>query len=132
MSEEIWKKIPGHPNYSASSEGRIRNDRNGHILKPKRSPSRGGEYWKVDLGKSSNKAENKRKRNQYIHHLVALAFHGTRGEQVDHVNSDRTDMSAENLEPTSRLENMRRRHGKGEAYEPPGVEVPDFPLEAWG
>lgn len=126
--EEIWKDIPGHINYQASSEGRIRNKTKGNILKPKRSPSSCRVYWKVDLGKASkDKKLNKKKRNQYIHRLVALAFFNTAGEQVDHKTRDTSCNRAEDLEPVTQAENLSRRVlPSGDAWEPKEQGNTDF------
>lgn len=121
---EIWKDIPGHPNYEASDFGRIRNKKTGLVLKPKASPSNGGVYWKVDLGGS------KRGRNKYIHRLVALVFHGTAGEQVDHRYQDKADNRAVVLEPVTGDENRMRRDAsawnKGDSWEMEGVGSVEF------
>jgi hypothetical protein len=118
---EEWRDIPGHPNYQASSKGRIRNKVKGNILIPKRSPANSGIYWKVDLGKrSKDKAENKRRRNRYIHHLVALAFHGHKGQNVDHEDTDRSNNAPHNLTPMTAKENQAKKQnnlGRGEAWE---------------
>jgi hypothetical protein len=127
MNEE-WRDILGHPNYQASSEGRIRNKTRGNILKPKRSPSSCRVYWKVDLGKSrKDKKENNKKRNQYIHRLVSLAFFNTAGEQVDHKTRDTSINRAEDLEPMTRKENLAKRvFVPGDAFELTEVGDTDF------
>lgn len=54
---ELWRKYPGHVNYSVSTEGRVRNDRTGRILK---SPPNAKGYLIVCIGG----------RARYVHRLV--------------------------------------------------------------
>lgn len=64
----VWKDIPGFPNYQASDEGHIRNKKTGHIKKPVAS-GRGGHLMVYAGG-------GRRANKEYVHRLVALAFHG--------------------------------------------------------
>ena len=65
---EIWKEIPDHPKYEASTEGRIRNKKTGNVLAPQKSRSRGKVYLKVHLGANAL--------NKVIHRLVLETFEG--------------------------------------------------------
>ena len=88
-----WKKIDGYENYSVSSEGQVRNDKTGRILKAYRMKN---GYFRVDLRK---KGEVKHFR---VHRLVAQAFIENDSPltktQVNHINEDKSDNRACNLE----------------------------------
>lgn len=59
--EEIWKKIDGHPNYSVSNLGRIKNDKKNKLIKP---VDNGYGYVQVELNGIKYR----------VHRLVAKAF----------------------------------------------------------
>ena len=100
MQQEIWKDVPGYPDYQVSNIGRVKRirniGRNGliRILKPIKFNN---GYLVVNLlGKRFG-----------IHRLVAMAFlqnpkHFT---EINHKNEDKTDNRVENLEYCSRLYN---------------------------
>ncbi len=108
MSDEIWKTIPSHPAYEASSLGRIRRVAAGRGAKAGRviaqTPMNAG-YLSVNLW------ENCKGRTRLVHRLVCEAFHGPipDGLDVNHKNSNRTDNRPENLNCMTRKENIR--HG---------------------
>lgn len=99
MDSEIWKPVPGHDGYEASSHGRVRSWRRGGgckspretplVLKPRVS---NGRYLRVSLWTSSL-------RWGYVHQIVAMTFLGERpdGKQVRHLNGVSTDNRASNL-----------------------------------
>lgn len=106
---EIWKPIEGHPNYEVSSEGRIKSKdqtvrgphgstqvRKGRILKPWQSTN---GYLMIQL------TNNKR---VMVHREVAKAFvENPHNKQcVNHINGDKTDPRAINLEWVTYSENM--------------------------
>lgn len=95
---EIWKKIDGYDNYSVSSEGRVRNDDTGRILKT--SHNKGG-YELVVLCK------NGVTKTFTVHRLVAQAFlpNTENKECVDHINTIKTDNNIKNLRWCSYKEN---------------------------
>jgi hypothetical protein len=79
------KKIPGEPNYMAGEDGRIYSLISGFIAQ--RLNQRG--YLDAHVG-----GERK-----YVHRLVAAAFVGNgAGLQVHHIDGDKTNNRAENLE----------------------------------
>lgn len=97
---EVWRIIPLNPLYEASSEGRVRRRASGKVLKPAKS----GYYLQVCL--SARGAT----RVWRIHELVASAHLGDRqpGEVIDHVNGDKLDNRAANLQYVTQAENVRR------------------------
>ena len=96
--EEIWRKIDGYENYSVSSEGRVRNDKTGKILK---GISNGKGYKYVTLCK------NGKKKNFLVHQLVAQVFLLNHENKpfVDHINCVRDDNRIENLRWCSQKDN---------------------------
>lgn len=82
-----WRPIVGSPGYEVSAAGEVRNPR-GRVLKA--APNSKG-YLKVSLT---------RRRQEYVHRLVAMAFHPVRAAsrtEVDHVNQNQADNRAANL-----------------------------------
>ena len=109
MNKE-WRDIPGYEGlYQASSMGEIRslprNTTGGRIMKPQINNS-GYARVSITMGKS---------KYLYVHHLMALAFIGSRpeGHDVNHINGDKLDNRAINLEYVTRTENMRHARRLG-------------------
>jgi len=112
MKIENWKPVPGFEgHYEVSDLGQVRSvdyyiihrianrTRKGTLLKPR--PAQHG-YLRVALF-------NRAKRREYsIHYLVALAFHPSKFgcDEVNHINGIKFDNRAENLEWSSRKDNM--------------------------
>jgi len=95
----IWKPISGYEGrYSVSDTGSIRNDITGNVL----GQWINGGYMYVKLCKDY---EAKTKR---VHRLVAEAFCHRSPEKTDvnHINGDKTDNRAANLEWVTKSENM--------------------------
>ena len=96
---EIWKAIPGYPDYEASNLGRIRSHkRKGCILKA----------WFNDIGYSRVVllAEGKQ-RGHMVHRLVLEAFVGPPdGRDGNHRNGIKTDNRLVSLEWLTHRENM--------------------------
>jgi hypothetical protein len=106
VDRETWKTIPHWTEYEASSEGRIR-DNSGGIL-PRYCAGSRKNYRQVFLCQDGARVK------QYIHRLVAAAFHPTsKGSEVDHIDGDGANNRAENLEWVSHAENARRAHARG-------------------
>ena len=102
--EEIWKDIDGYEGlYQVSNQGNIRSLNYGGTgsiknLKPKRM----GEYLGVCLCKGG-----KWHKYLYVHRLVAFHFVGgyTEGFTVNHLNENKWDNRAVNLEWCTQKEN---------------------------
>ncbi|WP_206107767.1 NUMOD4 motif-containing HNH endonuclease [Paludisphaera rhizosphaerae] len=98
---ETWKPIPSAPGYSASSEGQIRNDKSGRILRPTKTP-----YGYLQVGPKSPGVSP----SCLVHRLVAEAFLGEcpEGLEVDHKNGVRSDNRASNLQYLTHAANCRK------------------------
>lgn len=109
----MWKTIPGYEGFCEASEfGAIRTtprhattSRNllvrGKVLTP--TKTRRG-YHKVTVRNASGR------KTESVHALVCRAFHGQRpsaSHHVNHLNGDKTDNRAENLEWATPAENSR-------------------------
>jgi hypothetical protein len=103
--EEIWVSVPSYSEYFVSNFGRVK--RNNKIIRQKISGNR--EYLMVGLCKDGIQ------RTVTVHSLVALCFIGDRiGNMViNHIDMDKRNNKADNLEYTTQLENLRhaRKHG---------------------
>lgn len=94
---EHWIDLRDFPNHQISTFGRIRNKRNGYILKP--FTDRYG-YLRLSIGNVDN---------VYIHRLMCETFYGPPvGDQtqVNHIDCDRTNNHIFNLEWCSPRENV--------------------------
>lgn len=107
---EIWKDIEDTLNYEVSNLGNVRNKKTGRILKPGAYGATG--YKQVNI---SIVSEGGKSRKRYIHRLVAQAFveNPDKKREVDHINGNKLDNRAENLEWVTSSENQKRRHALG-------------------
>lgn len=112
---EVWKVIPDFPRYEVSNLGRVRSNccKDGRkvrfILK---AMQRGDGYLYVVLCISDPETGRVKKKDKYIHRLVAQAFIGkcNKGRVVDHISGDRLDNRLENLRYASLSENQANKH----------------------
>jgi hypothetical protein len=91
MTEEHWLEIPGYEPYQASSLGRRRGIRFGHILTPVKTQY---GYHQVSL------CVNGKKFSRLVHRLVAYAFIGPQPSpeyDVLHWDGDKTNNALSNL-----------------------------------
>ncbi|UUT22145.1 NUMOD4 motif-containing HNH endonuclease [Pseudomonas sp. T8] len=113
--EEQWKTILDYPDYAVSNLGRIKRlttrtcAKAGMILKtPGRSKSR--PYLSVDLCYPGGK------RTELVHRLVAVAFLGEppfQGAEVNHIDADRGNAAASNLEWVTSSANQLHAYASG-------------------
>ena len=92
MEEEIWKTIPISIKYEASTRGRIRRIKTGHILKYDKN---GLGYLRVDI--KGTFGENI---TRFVHQLVAITFIPNPDNEptVNHINHKRSNNNVNNLE----------------------------------
>lgn len=101
--EEIWKDIEGYEGvYQVSNLGRVNSLYTNRILNGDKV---GGRYLRVVLCKNNIKSK------KLIHRLVAQAFipNPENKPQVNHIDEDKTNNRADNLEWVTRKENAN--HG---------------------
>ncbi len=103
MSLEVFKDIPGYPNYQVTSWGRVFNKRTGDFVYQE-THCKG--YLRVDLFDESGK-----RKHMKVHRLVAQAFvpniHNK--PQVNHIDGNNQNNSYTNLEWVTNMENVWRR-----------------------
>jgi hypothetical protein len=98
--EEIWKAIPGHPGYEASTLGRIRS-----VDRMIKTNGRGTYFKKgqVLIHKKTNdgylKASIERNKWTFVHRIVLTVFVGPRppGHQACHNDGDQSNNAISNL-----------------------------------
>lgn len=103
MSLEIFKQIPGFPDYQVSTWGRVRRTRTGKILKPE-VHTKG--YLRVDLYDIFGNRTHKK-----VHRLVAEAFVGNPfgKPHINHIDGNKQNNSYTNLEWVTDAENKAKR-----------------------
>jgi hypothetical protein len=116
--DEIWKDIPNYEGlYQVSNLGRVKSvsrrmwsgsvyyTSKERILKNQLGSS---GYYKVNLNKNGIKT------NHNIHVLVGMAFHdhvpNGYDDLIDHINENKLDNRAENLQITDQSHNMRKTY----------------------
>ena len=102
---ERWAPFFGGK-YEVSDAGRVRNVATGRFLKPTTMTIGYTKVSPVMDGKNVHR---------YVHHLVAEAFIGRRppGSEVNHIDGDKANASASNLEYVSHEANMRHARASG-------------------
>lgn len=102
-----WIRTNRNRHYEVNEDGYVRNSRNNYVLT--NSPNNKG-YMTVSLGKHMP--------GQLVHILVAEAFvPGYKpGMDVDHKNGKKWDNRAENLQWTTRSDNVKRAFEMGLAH----------------
>lgn len=108
MDAEQWKNIDGFPMYEISNFGFIRNKKTGRILKVH---ARGGGYTVVSLMTREEGEASACKMS--VHRLVARAFIPNPDPHtktwIDHIDHNRTNNRADNLQWVDPKENARKR-----------------------
>ena len=102
-NEETWSGSSWYPGYEVSSHGRIRNLLRGNLLRPMAN-DRG--YCCVNLTQSG------KMRRVRLHRLVAQEFcpNLTGFAEVNHVDGDKSNNTATNLEWCSRSHNLLHKY----------------------
>lgn len=116
---EVWVGIEGF-NYSVSDLGRVRNDKTGHILKP-RHQKRG--YATVLLYKEGYPHA------RYVHQLVAEAFLKRYADNLvcDHIDSNPRNNVLSNIRLISQSYNVSRSTGRAVQCLKDGEVVEEYP-----
>jgi len=103
VDTEIWKEIPGFPDYWISSHGRVRS---------KFKILTGSAYVRVGLQRDGKGYE------RLLHGLVLEAFVGPRptGCEASHIDGDRQNNALTNLMWESKKQNAKRRKEHGNDF----------------
>lgn len=116
MGPEEWRPVAGHAGlYEVSNFGHVRSLsrvdnlgrlRHGRVIKPQQG-SNGYQYVKL-----CRAGESKRR---LVHRIVAEAFLRAPlpGEEIDHVDGNKSENAAHNLEWVTSSENKRRALARG-------------------
>ena len=99
MKQEVWSPITGHPLYSISDYGRVKNIKTNKILKNNKTTQ---GYYQVSLYNSGvRKVIN-------VHKLVALHFitNSENKPQVNHKDGNKLNNTKDNLEWCTSSENQ--------------------------
>lgn len=101
MTVESWKLVKEAPRYSVSNLGRVRSVVTGTILTPRIG---GSGYYNIYL-----RVKGRRPINRRVHRLVADAFLAPdpSRDEVNHIDGDKLNNAASNLEWVTRSENIR-------------------------
>lgn len=112
---ELWRPVPGHDAYEVSWDGRVRNARTGHVLKPQQAKR--GRYQKVNLGRGVQ---------VQVHQLVAAAWLDApspgRAHVVDHRDNHGHRNVATNLRWLTYSMNTRQWHAINDRFLAAGIE----------
>ena len=123
---EIWRPVAGYlGRYEVSDRGRVRHVGAKRCMRPQR-------HWRGYLRVQLYGGAGRRRRNHRIHLLVAGAFIGPRpaGFTVDHLDGDKRNNAAANLEYVGRLENYMRHLARARARTAAGLQRADAGIAA--
>ena len=105
MDEELWKDWPQDPRIMVSNKGNVVSYKRG-VRHPLKVMHDNWGYQRVGAVHGSP---------QYVHRMVADTWidNPNHYKEVNHINGDKDDNSVENLEWTTRSENMRHAFRTG-------------------
>lgn len=123
---EIWKDIPSlYGHYEASSEGRVRRKTKargvvlGKCLTPQKNKSNGRYYIMVTI--------NYKFQCLLLARVICETFHGAPpfdGAEADHIDEDKTNNRADNLQWLSRADNFKKSREAGNfRYNGPAISI---------
>lgn len=103
-----YRPIEGHPMYLACSDGYVINAKTGLVLKGEVHKKTG--YVKVQLSDESHK-----QKHYLLHRIIASAFCEKEPQkiEVNHIDGNKLNNRAENLEWVTRDENLRHAYENG-------------------
>lgn len=98
---EIFKTIPGYPDYQISDTGRIWNVKTQRYLKPSKKSN---GYYVINLV-----AINGKRKKELVHRLIAITFlpNPNNYPEVNHIDRNRGNNVLSNIEWCNRSQNMR-------------------------
>lgn len=109
---EQWKSVYGWGRfYEVSDHGRVRSKRTGKLITQRPHWQKG--YMQCDLVRNVDGVRTRK--TIAVHRLVCRAFHGPspqRGCEVDHLDRNRQNNRAGNLEWCTGAENIARRDAR--------------------
>lgn len=102
---ESWRKVKDYPRYEVSDRGRVKNSRTGRILKQGNHRQGYSLVWLCD---------SEGRHGMSVHRLVAEAFVGNPESkpQVNHIDGNKSNNFAENLEWVTGRENTLHAYRK--------------------
>ena len=94
------KVLSGYPNYIITNDGRVYNTKRNKYIVPAKSE---GGYMRIGI------SDGKKRTDFSIHRLVATLFleNPNNYPEVNHIDFDKTNNKVENLEWTTRSDNMK-------------------------
>lgn len=102
MPNEIWKNIPGYPNYEASNLGRIKTNNTNPPKIRKIQLAKNG-YQQIKLSQNNHNSLLR------VHRVVAQTFipNPDNLKEIDHIDGDKQNNSITNLRWCSRHTNLK-------------------------
>jgi hypothetical protein len=125
MTTEEWRAVSGFPCYEVSSLGNVRSwkkNRWGRSDTPRLlRPGIAKNGYPLVVLNGTKPSGKWFSRSTYVHRLVTEAFLGPKpiGHEVNHINSDRADARASNLEYVTSSENNTHAIRYGRMKPPP-------------
>lgn len=119
----VWKDIPSYEGiYKASNRGEILNVKRGRIVKP----CNGKDGYRI-----LKLCKNGTPKTFYLHRIIAMTFISEcrPNMQVNHINGNKLDNSAENLEYCTLQQNLLHSYKNGLKRLSPIAKINPFTME---